>query len=67
MAFYEHATVVEGALWGVNSFDQFGVEMGKRIAGAVLAEIDGTTSRGGSDAATEAALDWYLRHRGSAS
>jgi glucose-6-phosphate isomerase len=51
----------------VNSFDQFGVEMGKRIAGAVLAEIDGTTSRGGSDAATEAALDWYLRHRGSAS
>lgn len=67
MALYEHATVVEGALWGVNSFDQFGVEMGKRIAGAVLAEIEGTSPRGGSDAATEAALDWYLRHRGSGS
>ncbi len=67
MAIYEHATVVEGALWGVNSFDQFGVEMGKRIAGAVLAEIEGTSPRGGSDAATEAALDWYLRHRGSGS
>ena len=67
MALYEHATVVEGALWGVNSFDQFGVEMGKRIAGAVLEEIDGRSPRGGSDPATEAVLDWYLRHRGPAS
>lgn len=65
MATYEHATVVEGAVWGLNSFDQFGVEMGKRIANSVLGAIDGSTPRGGSDAATEAAVDWYLRHRGS--
>lgn len=67
MAIYEHATVVEGALWGVNSFDQFGVEMGKHIATSVLGEIDGSRPRGGADPATEAALAWYLRHRGRAS
>lgn len=31
-AIYEHRTVVEGFLWGVNSFDQFGVQLGKNLA-----------------------------------
>lgn len=42
LAFYEHSTAVQGWLWGVNSFDQFGVELGKELA----AEIG---SRGASD------------------
>ena len=44
VALYEHQTVVQGAVWGINSFDQFGVEHGKRLAGSVLQ----TLSRAGS-------------------
>jgi glucose-6-phosphate isomerase len=41
LALYEHKTLVEGALWGINSFDQWGVELGKTLAGRVLAELEG--------------------------
>ena len=32
LAFYEHRVFVSGAIWGINSFDQFGVELGKTLA-----------------------------------
>ena len=35
LALYEHRTAAQGWLYGVNSFDQFGVELGKRLAGAI--------------------------------
>jgi glucose-6-phosphate isomerase len=35
LALYEHRTAVEGFLWGINSFDQWGVELGKKLAGEV--------------------------------
>ncbi|HWA62697.1 MAG TPA: glucose-6-phosphate isomerase, partial [Caulobacteraceae bacterium] len=41
VALYEHKTFVEGTLWGINSFDQWGVELGKTLAGRVLAELEG--------------------------
>ena len=41
IALYEHKTLVEGALWGVNSFDQWGVELGKVMAGRILPELEG--------------------------
>jgi glucose-6-phosphate isomerase len=41
LALYEHKTFVEGVLWGVNSFDQFGVELGKTLAAGILAELQG--------------------------
>jgi glucose-6-phosphate isomerase len=41
IALYEHKTFVEGVLWGVNSFDQWGVELGKTMAGAILPELEG--------------------------
>jgi glucose-6-phosphate isomerase len=41
LALYEHKTFVEGVLWGINSFDQWGVELGKTLATRVLAELDG--------------------------
>lgn len=37
LALYEHKVFVQGALWGINSFDQFGVELGKQLAGEILA------------------------------
>ena len=45
MALYEHKTFVEGVLWGVNSFDQFGVELGKELATA-LEPLIGSNSSG---------------------
>jgi glucose-6-phosphate isomerase len=41
IALYEHKTFVEGVLWGVNSFDQWGVELGKTLAMRVLGELEG--------------------------
>lgn len=43
LALYEHKTFVEGVLWGVNSFDQWGVELGKALARRVLGELEGGT------------------------
>jgi glucose-6-phosphate isomerase len=41
LALYEHKTFVEGVIWGINSFDQWGVELGKTLAARVLAELEG--------------------------
>jgi glucose-6-phosphate isomerase len=41
LALYEHKVFVQGVIWRVNSFDQMGVELGKELAGAILAELEG--------------------------
>ena len=41
IALYEHKTFVEGIVWGINSFDQWGVELGKAMAGRILPELEG--------------------------
>jgi len=41
LALYEHKTFVEGVLWGINSFDQWGVELGKTLATRIQGELDG--------------------------
>jgi glucose-6-phosphate isomerase len=41
IALYEHKVFVEGAIWGIDSFDQWGVELGKSLAKGVLAELQG--------------------------
>ncbi|MEM1409491.1 MAG: glucose-6-phosphate isomerase [Pseudomonadota bacterium] len=41
LALYEHKIFVQGAVWGLNSYDQFGVELGKVLAGPILAELKG--------------------------
>ena len=52
IALYEHKVFVQGVLWDVNSFDQWGVELGKVLARAIHAEIDGTPNPGAHDAST---------------
>jgi glucose-6-phosphate isomerase len=42
IALYEHKTLVQGVLWGVNSFDQWGVELGKVLAKNIQSELTGT-------------------------
>jgi glucose-6-phosphate isomerase len=41
VALYEHKTFVQGIIWGVNSFDQWGVELGKVLASSIQAELAG--------------------------
>ncbi|WP_374573615.1 glucose-6-phosphate isomerase [Phenylobacterium sp.] len=45
IALYEHKTFVEGVIWGINSFDQWGVELGKTLAGRILADLQGGEAR----------------------
>jgi glucose-6-phosphate isomerase len=55
IALYEHKTFVEGVLWGINSFDQWGVELGKTLATRVLGELEGGPA-GGHDPSTQALI-----------
>ena len=41
LALYEHRTFVQSVIWGINAFDQWGVELGKRMARDVLSALDG--------------------------
>jgi len=55
IALYEHKTFVEGVLWGINSFDQWGVELGKSLAMRVLGELEGGPA-GAHDPSTQALI-----------
>lgn len=52
IALYEHKIFTQGILWGINSFDQWGVELGKQLAKAILPEIQGKKSPQGHDCST---------------
>lgn len=57
VALYEHQVVVQGALWGINSFDQYGVEHGKRLAKSILASLQSSSAHyDAADTATLASL-----------
>ena len=44
IALYEHKIFVQGVVWGLNSYDQWGVELGKQLAGTILQELQGDTA-----------------------
>jgi glucose-6-phosphate isomerase len=46
LAFYEHRTYVESVLWGINAFDQWGVELGKTLAPGIQSALGGTGAAG---------------------
>ncbi|WP_299946310.1 glucose-6-phosphate isomerase [uncultured Ruegeria sp.] len=64
VALYEHRVFVEGVLLGINSFDQWGVELGKELATSLGPIVDGEVSTVGKDGSTAALVDYALRHRG---
>lgn len=66
LAMYEHSTAVQGWLMGVNSFDQFGVELGKTIASSVLSAINDTTMESGLSM-THPLLAWYVEKKSNTS
>ncbi|MBE0414843.1 glucose-6-phosphate isomerase [Yoonia sp.] len=63
IALYEHRVFVEGVVLGINSYDQWGVELGKELATALQPVIEGATGTDGKDGST-AALVGYLRRNG---
>lgn len=65
IALYEHVVFVQGVIWGINSFDQWGVELGKELASGILSEITDPGERWVSqrDGSTAAAIDWYRGRR----
>ncbi|MDO4610170.1 glucose-6-phosphate isomerase [Corynebacterium sp.] len=63
IALYEHITFVQGVIWGINSFDQWGVELGKKQAGDLLPAVTGEAAADSGDASTDALLGWYRANR----
>ncbi len=62
LALYEHKTFVQGAIWRINSFDQWGVELGKNLAGHILNSINKNTISK-NDSSTEGLLKKYLSNK----
>ena len=52
IALYEHKVFVQGVIWNINSFDQWGVELGKQLAGKILPELRGAAITSAHDAST---------------
>ncbi|GAB3611778.1 glucose-6-phosphate isomerase [Humibacter ginsengisoli] len=64
IALYEHITFTQGVVWGINSFDQWGVELGKQLALQIAPAIEGDEAAiEAQDASTRALLDYYHQHR----
>ncbi|HEX7125916.1 MAG TPA: glucose-6-phosphate isomerase, partial [Thermodesulfobacteriota bacterium] len=65
VALYEHKVFVQGAIWHVNSFDQWGVELGKALAQRIVPELEGTAEPVlAHDSSTNALIRRYRRARG---
>lgn len=64
IALYEHITFVEGAVWGLDSFDQWGVELGKVLAKQILPAIEGDqTVLDQQDSSTRSLIEFYRANR----
>ena len=63
IALYEHRIFTQGVIWGVNSFDQWGVELGKQLANVILAEIQAGKVTADHDPSTRVLLERFIRQR----
>ena len=59
IALYEHIVFVQGVLWDINSFDQWGVELGKKQAGDLLPAVTGEVTANSGDSSTDNLIIWY--------
>lgn len=62
VALYEHRVFVEGVVLGINSYDQWGVELGKELATALQPVVEGKQSAAGKDGSTAALVDFLQSH-----
>jgi glucose-6-phosphate isomerase len=64
IALYEHLTFTQGVVWGIDSFDQWGVELGKQLAQRIVPAISGDEAAlADQDASSQALIDYYHQHR----
>ena len=64
IAYYEHMTFTEGVVWNINSFDQWGVELGKSLAKKILGELDESGESKGHDSSSNGLLNAFKRKAG---
>jgi glucose-6-phosphate isomerase len=63
IAMYEHKIFVQGIIWNVNSYDQWGVQLGKQLASTILPELAGDDPVSGHDSSTNGLINAYKRMR----
>jgi len=61
VALYEHKVFVQGVVWNIFSFDQWGVELGKQLARRILPELKGEAAADGEDSSTRALIEYCLK------
>ena len=64
IAAYEHKIFVQGVIWNIYSFDQWGVELGKQLANKILPQLDGSQQIEGHDSSTTGLMNAFLGLRG---
>ena len=63
VALYEHKIFTQGIIWNINSFDQWGVELGKQLASAILPELEGKAEATSHDSSTNGLINFYKANR----
>lgn len=63
IALYEHKIFVQGIIWNINSFDQWGVELGKQLAKNILDELNDTEDISAHDSSTNGLINYYKQRR----
>ncbi|WP_293768593.1 glucose-6-phosphate isomerase [uncultured Corynebacterium sp.] len=63
IALYEHIVFTQGIIWGINSFDQWGVELGKQQANQLAPAVSGAEAANSGDASTDELIGWYRANR----
>jgi glucose-6-phosphate isomerase len=63
IALYEHKIFVQGVIWNINSFDQWGVELGKQLASHILDELEHDNAVTTHDSSTNGLINYYKSHR----
>ncbi|MGB7169843.1 MAG: glucose-6-phosphate isomerase [Acidobacteriaceae bacterium] len=65
VALYEHSVFTQGVIWQIDSFDQWGVELGKVLAKKIIGELEGAgPGAGAHDSSTTALIEYYRKQRG---
>jgi glucose-6-phosphate isomerase len=64
IALYEHKIFTQGIIWNINSFDQWGVELGKQLAKAILPELEKPGVVSSHDTSTNGLINYYKENRG---
>ncbi len=62
LAMYEHKIFVQGIVWNLNSYDQWGVELGKKLAKDILEELEDDEDHYEHDSSTRGLLDWFRKN-----